>query len=113
MVIILLLLRSSHSALLVDPVLYRQCQEARSFTCSELYAPPQHVDSRSRGVGGLRSHPRSSRGRSMHDTESELLRILLSRTGVAIDVGKMLKRRTVDADGRVREAMARSSVSRT
>jgi hypothetical protein len=44
----------------------------------------------------------------------ELPRILhfFPRTGVAIDVGEMLKRRTVDADGRAREAMARSGVSR-
>jgi hypothetical protein len=42
----------------------------------------------------------------------EVRRIPLPRTGVAIDVGEMLKRRTVNADERAREAMARSGVSR-
>src|SRR5215210_4456477 len=52
------------------------------FVCLHLHAPPQHVDSPSRGGTTRRSHPRSSQERSMEDPASELPRTPLPRTSV-------------------------------
>src|SRR5215204_3659742 len=50
----------------------------------------------SRGVDGLRSHPRASRGRSMQDPASELPRISLPRTTVNKQSKRCLGKRFIE-----------------